>query len=280
MYSCHLYTKIICTILTFQMFISCNTVNSPRPQEVANDTNKAGYGPILLNQNFPVDAENILKNFDTWYSYTHTNIRLSQAFTALDIDSVTINKETFLNQLMTKNVVAFKITLFQGVPVYKLYKLGSTDKDIKATIQQMASNEMKNFKMEGKQLPEFNFTNLNGKNYTSSSTKGKLLVLKCWFINCVACVREFPACNALVDENKSRNDILFISLASDQKKDLEKFLKTTQFKYAVIPGKDNYMIAKLHVNEYPTHLLISRTGKIIKVTNSIEELIPFIKKEQ
>ena len=102
--------------------------------------------------------------------------------------------------------------------------------------------------------------------------------MKCWFIHCVACVREFPECNKLVDENANRKDILFISLASDSKKDLTKFLKTKQFKYAAIPETDNYMTAKLNIDEYPTHLLIDKTGKIIKVVNSIEELEPFLKK--
>ena len=267
--------KIISTLLILQILLSCN--NSQSLKTTSNDRN---YDTVLLNENFTINPKDILKDFNTWYSYAYYNTRLSQDFIALDVDSVKIDKTTFLNQLMTKKAVAFKIRLFQGEPVYKLYKLNSRDESIKSTIQQMASIEMKNFKMEGKQIPEFNFTDLNGKNYTSSSTKGKLLVLKCWFIHCVACVKEFPACNALVDKNKNRNDILFISLARDQKKDLEKFLKITQFKYDVVPEMGNYMTDQLHVNEYPTLLLISKTGKIIKVTNSIEELIPFIKKEE
>lgn len=133
--------------------------------------------------------------------------------------------------------------------------------------------------MEGQQIPEFNFTDLNGNKYNTTTTKGKILLLKCWFINCIACVKEFPECNKLVDDYKDRNDVLFISLASDTRNELKKFLNTKVFKYAVIPQMDNYMTNQLNINMYPTHLLVGRTGKIIKVANSVEELEPFLKKE-
>ena len=130
-----------------------------------------------------------------------------------------------------------------------------------------------------KSIPDFRFTDLNGKVYDKSSTKGKIVVLKCWFIHCVACVKEFPELNKLVDENQSRNDIVFISIAIDNKKDLQKFLNTKEFKYVVIPETENYMTSKLNISEYPTHFLIDKNGKILKVVNRIDELAPFLKKQ-
>jgi hypothetical protein len=41
----------------------------------------------------------------------------------------------------------------------------------------------------------------------------------------------------------------------------------------------NYMRDKLKVNAYPMHLLIDKEGKIVKVSNSIEDLIPSLEKE-
>jgi len=143
----------------------------------------------------------------------------------------------------------------------------------------MASTEIEHFKMEGIDIPEFNFTDLNRKVYNKSSTKGKIVILKCWFIHCVACVKEFPELNKLVDDNRNRNNILFISLALDSKKDLIKFFETKDFKYATVPEMENYLTNKLNVTEYPTHILIDRSGKIIKVVNRIEDLVPFLKNE-
>lgn len=269
--------KLICLISMLEILLSCNNNNNTGTSNIQDGSGNAHEA--LLNEKFNIIPGDFLKDYTTWHNYTYNNIQLSQDFIGLDTDSSKINKTAFLTRLMTGKVVAFKIRILRGEPVYKLYKLTSSNENIKSTIEQLASIEMKNFKMEGQQIPKFNFTNLNGNKYSSTSTKGKILVLKCWFIHCVACVQEFPECNKLVDNYKSRNDVLFISLASDTKNDLKKFLNTKVFKYAVIPHMDNYMTNKLNVNIYPTLLLVDRTGKIIKVTNSVEELEPFLKRE-
>lgn len=259
------------------ILLSCNDTNNTHPSNIQNDSSNGNEA--LMNEKFNIIPDIILKDYTTWYNYTYDNVQLSQDFIGLDTDSTKINKTVFLNKLMTGKVVAFKIKLIQGEPVYKLYKLNSQNENIRSTIEQLASIEMKNYKMEGQQIPDFTFTDLNGNEYNTTSTKGKILLLKCWFIHCTACVLEFPDCNKLVDNYKDKNSVLFISLATDKTNDLKKFLNTKVFKYAVIPQMDSYMTNKLNVNMYPTHLLVDRTGKIIKVTNSVEELDSFIKRE-
>ena len=228
---------------------------------------------------FIIKRQAFVRNFKTWYGYNYSNIKLSQRFVGLDSDSNKIEKRAFLNQLITGGVVPFKIMIYKGLPVYKLYSLHTNDAGIQSTIQQTAQNDLFNYEMEGKELPGYDFIDLNNNRYNNSNTKGKTIVLKCWFIKCVACVREFPELNALVDEYKNRNDILFISLAPDARPDLITFLKEKPFKYAVVAQEKNYIEEKLKLYEFPTHLLIGKNGKIIKVTNSIEELIPFIKEQ-
>lgn len=269
------YIKLIVVFLISQLLLSCNNDHSSPISKVDNDTTAV---PKTFKK-ISIDPDHLLKDFNTWYGYTYYNVLLSHDFIGLDIDSANIDKPTFLHQLIKGNTVAFKIGLLHDQPVYKLYTLNSSDKSIRSTIIQMAAIENKNFEMEGKPIPAFNFTDINGNHYNNAVTKGKILVLKCWFINCVACVKEFPQCNELVKKYKDNKDVLFISLASDSKQDLSRFLKKNPLNYAVIPLSDNYMNDKLRINLYPTHLLIDKTGKIVKVVNSIEELEPFLKKE-
>lgn len=277
----HLMDKHFSIILTVLMcfLLSCNSVETKEVPLVDRNLNsKLDVNASALNKTFTNNWTTITKDFTHWYNYTYYNVRLSQDFIGLDIDSSKIDKITFLNKLNAGNVVAFNIKILNGQPVYRLYKLNSNNESIRATIKQMASTAITHFKMEGRELPKFNFTDLNGRSYNKLSTKGKIMVLKCWFIHCVACVREFPELNKLADEN-NRTDVQFISLASDSKKDLENFLKTKEFKYAVIPEMRNYMEDKLNIMEFPTHILIGTNGKIIKVVNAIDELEPFLNKE-
>ena len=269
------YLLLLIAIIHSQF--SCNSVETKKI--FAKDkTIASGTSDSVSDRTFPIDST-LTKDFMTWYNYTYYNIRLSQDFIGLDIDSTKIDKATFLNKLMIENVVAFKTKILRGQSVYQLFKLTSNDESIKATSKQIASTEIAHFKMEGIEIPEFNFTDLKGKAYSKLSAKGKIVILKCWFIHCVACVKEFPELNKLVDDNHGRNDMLFISLALDSKKDLLKFFETKEFKYATVPEMKNYMTNKLNITEYPTHLLIDRNGKIMKVVNRIDDLVPFLKNE-
>lgn len=265
-------------LITISFLLSCNSVHE-KEKSAKDKVPISQFSNTVSIQTFSTDLDTLTKDFLTWYNYTYNNVLLSEDFIGLDTDSQTIDKKTFLDKLTNENVVPFRTKIVNGQSVYQLFKLNSKDENIKTTIKQMASTEMAHYKMEGSQIPDFRFTDLNGKVYDKSSTKGKIVVLKCWFIHCVACVKEFPELNKLVDENQSRNDIVFISLAIDNKKDLQKFLNTKEFKYAVIPETENYMTAKLNISEYPTHFLIDKNGKILKVVNRIDELTPILKKQ-
>jgi peroxiredoxin len=268
-------------IIIFTAFLSCNNNDNkipPNENKVKTDNTKAN--DKSLNEVFKVDPKALTKDHMTWYTYTYYTIHLSQDFIGLDTDSVPIDKLTFLKKFQLGKQIPIKVRMLEGKPVYKLYNLNTSDESIKSTIEGMAATEIAHFKMEGTEMPDFNFTDINGNRYNKASTKGKLMVVKCWFIHCVACVKEFPDLNRLVDENKDSPDLLFVSLAMDSKQELQKFLKTKEFKYAVVPDAKSYMVDELGIAGFPTHLLINGEGKIIKVVSRIEDLIPFLNRER
>ena len=264
----------------FLLMFSCQTTTRNEPAKQLQTESESTQKPdTLLERNFAVNPEAILKDFMTWYSYTYYNIHLAQDFIGLDADSVTIHKTDFLTQLETGNYVPLKIKEQNNSPVYKLFRLKNPNQEIQSSIKQLAAAEMEHFKMEGSELPDFDFTDLNGKKYNRANTKGKILLLKCWFINCVACVKEFPELNRLVDKYHDKNDLLFVSLATDSKEKLVSFLSKKQFKYAVVPHEEEYKSEKLGIAAYPTHILVDRNGKIVKVTNTAEDIIPFLERQ-
>lgn len=252
---------------------SCNNVYSFKE-------GKATINNTTANINYTVNPEELLKSFMSWYKYTYTNIKLSDDFVGLDTDSIIIKKSDFLHRLATGKFVPIKVMKRDSVSYYKLYKLANPNSDIERTVKEMALTETSYYAMEGKELPAYDFIDLNGKTYNNTNTKGKIVILKCWFIHCTACVKEFPELNKLVERYKNRNDMQFISLAWESKQQLTSFLKTKEFKYAVVPNKDEkYMREQLNVTIYPTHILIDKDGKIVKVVNAISDLVPYIDKQ-
>lgn len=82
----------------------------------------------------------------------------------------------------------------------------------------------------------------------------------------------------LMEQYKDRKDVVFVSLTSDSKKDLNAFLKKTKFSYAFVPDQNRYMSGPLGNNIYPTHLIINKKGMIVKEVTDAEDMIRALNK--
>jgi thiol-disulfide isomerase/thioredoxin len=226
------------------------------------------------------NPEVTLKKFDTWWAYNTYNINLSKNYTPLDENFNIIDRENFLKSLSSGKYVAFKLVTSDSTLKYKLHKLDAqADKNIGADMQQFADTHYQYFKMEGRPIPDFNFTDLNGKVYNPETTKGKIVVLKCWFIGCGTCVKEMPRLNEIVKKYQNREDIVFVSLAYDKEEKLRQFLKKTKFNYPVCYVPEQYINEKLEITGYPTHIIVNKKGVISKVTDKAEEMIGALEDE-
>lgn len=237
----------------------------------------------LSKYNGPVIApESIVKNMMSWLYYQRDYIVWSADYVALDADLKVITKTEFLTLLIKGDYLPLKINTRDSSLCYQLYRLNDTvDREIIASIRDKAKIEYQYFKMEGQQLPKFNFIDLEGNVYNPETTKGKTLVLNSWFIHCTSCVAEMPKLNELVKQFADRKDILFIGLAFDPAKNLKQFLMQTTFKYKVVPDMENYLINDLKINGFPTHLIINSQGVILKVIdNNINEISSFLNKQK
>jgi len=228
-----------------------------------------------IKGNTTTDSRSLQNDFRTWWNYTFQNIHFSEDFVPLDTSENVISKKQFLELLTLGNFIPLKIENSSTASKYKLCSIidASRASDIRKTIIQIGTDALEKYKMEGTVFPEFSFTDIKGNTYTKEDTKGKIIVLKCWFIHCQQCVAEMPVLNDLTKKYRNRKDIIFLSLAYDSKEKLKTFLSQTKFNYAVIPTEQEYMEGKLNVTAYPTHFIINRNGLIAKVTTNAHEII-------
>lgn len=227
-----------------------------------------------------VNPIQIQKTFKDWSNYQKENIMLSRDFVALDLLSKEISKESFLNKLVNGNYIPIRLKSNDSIYYYKLFKIQpKADTSIKATINQEAFDAVKNFEMEGKPFPKFSFNNLDGNLVSNETMKGKIIVIKCWYIHCAACIKEFPEVNQLVEKYKDRKDILFVSLAEDTPEQLKTFLARKPLSYSVIPNMKEYMNEALQLNAFPTHFILNKDGLIVKVLNNYQSLEVALAKE-
>jgi len=237
-------------------------------------TQKSNYGKPV------VSPDAILKNMMTFLTYRDKNVMLSEDFTALNQASEKISKADFLGLLSSGDYLPLRLTSKDSSSFYQLYKLtASANEDIRMTMKSWGNQELALYQLEGSKFPEYNFVDLEGKIYSSETTKGKILVLKCWYIGCTACVNEMPALNELVNQYKGRNDIVFVSLAFDAKDALTAFLKKRTFNYPVVPDQEDYIRDVLKIHMYPTHFIVNKQGLIVKVVNDDKALASALKME-
>jgi peroxiredoxin len=221
----------------------------------------------------------VLKDVISFLNYRQQHLRLADDFKAIDTTSAEVDKATFFQQLSTGNFLPLRLKSKNTTAYYQLYSLASQNKDeVQSILKDWGTHLKLLYEMEGKELPAYQFTDMDGKMFSEENTKGKILVVKCWFIGCKPCVEEMPALNQLVKQYSSRQDIAFIGLALDKKEALKPFLKRFQFDYAVIPEQESYIMEQLQVNQFPTHLLINKQGRIAKVVNNHQELTTALKK--
>lgn len=227
-----------------------------------------------------VDPIQIQKTFNDWSNYQKENIMLSRDYVALDFDSKEISKESFLKELVNGNYIPIQLKSDDSIYYYKLFKIeAKSDTSIKATINQEAFDALKNFEMEGKAFPKFSFKDLDENLVSNESMKGKIIVIKCWYIHCAACIKEFPEVNHLVEKYKDRKDIVFVSLAEDTPEQLKVFLARKPLSYSVIPNMKGYMNETLQLNAFPTHFILNKEGLIVKVLNGYKSLEVALEKE-
>ncbi len=259
-----LYGGLFVAVILF----SCT--QNPKPAAVEKVAVKAQKDSVVLtNPNIGqpiVSSAAALANFSAFWLYYNQHIELFSNFTPLNTKGEVISKKSFLTQMGTGRYFPLALHAADQVPVYRLEKIGpKAHENIGAYMKMFSGHELKYHELKGKPVPAFRFTAVDGKVYTSENTKGKIVLFKCWFIGCVACVAEMPALNQMVEQYKDRKDILFISLASDSKAKLQQFFTKVKFDYTTIPLQNDYMVKKLNVTVYPTHFLINKEGILVQV---------------
>ncbi|MFA6276152.1 MAG: TlpA disulfide reductase family protein [Pedobacter sp.] len=256
--------KLILLVLTVFAFSCTQTPGKSEVKKEAEKIETPKKENSMVGLSIVPEAD-ITVTFGKFWDYYSNKIELYEDFIAFDTKGNIISKLQFLNQL--KSGLYFPLVIYSKDEQlnYKLVKIpAKADPNISAYMKQFAHNELIFFKMQGKPIPQFDFTDINGKRYNSENTKGKIVLFKCWYIGCVACVNEMPALNDIVKKYQDRKDILFISLAMDNKSALQQFFKRVKFDYATVPNQENYMAKQLNVQAYPTHFLINRKGIMVR----------------
>lgn len=258
--------------VTNQLQVKPSKLNTSKTETIITAPFQAGKSIYAANA--------VLKDFRTFWDYYYKNVLFNENFFAYNMAGKKISKTAFLTELKTGKYIPLQVYTVPSGLAYKLHHIpANSDPAIADYMRDFGKKYLIYYQMEGKSAPAFNFTDINGETFTSENTKGKIVLFKCWFTACSACIAEIPELNKLVEKYKNRKDILFISLAINGKKELERFLSKTKFDYATVSGQESYMSKQLNVAAYPTHFLIDKAGKIVFITEEAGQIAKHLEKQ-
>jgi len=109
--------------------------------------------------------------------------------------------------------------------------------------------------------PSVKLTSLDGKRFDLNALAGKIVVLNLWFIECGPCRKEIPRLNELVREFSGR-PVVFLAPTFDSAETLRDFLKTTPFRYQIVPNAEAVISGQFNASSFPTHLVIDQNGLV------------------
>ncbi len=121
--------------------------------------------------------------------------------------------------------------------------------------------------------PDVTFKDLQGKDVTLASLKGKVVLVNFWGTWCEPCRGEIPILISMQQKYGPRGFTLLGAATNDEEKTVDTFIHTTQFNvggqqmlmnYPIVMGSDAITDKFGGLLGMPTSYLITRDGKIFK----------------
>jgi len=114
----------------------------------------------------------------------------------------------------------------------------------------------------GSSAPDFTLKDLDGRNVTFSSFRGKAILLNFWATWCPYCRQERASLNSLYKKYKSRDfQIVAVSVDRSAMK-VKKFLQDNPSEFIILSDPEREAAAPYNVTGLPTSYLIDRGGVV------------------
>lgn len=118
--------------------------------------------------------------------------------------------------------------------------------------------------LEGLDAPHYKEKDLKGREVSTSTMAGKVVVVKFWFMRCGPCLEEMPELAKLAARYKGNPDVKFIAPSTDDLAAMKRFSSKRTFGYTILPDAYDFH-GDFKVAGYPTHLVIQRDGIVREV---------------
>jgi len=122
-----------------------------------------------------------------------------------------------------------------------------------------------NFKTAvGQQVPDFQFTTIDGETMSVSDLKGKVILINLFGTRCPPCIKEMPHINKEIFKRHKRKNFVVLSIgATDTTEQLMAFKEKHGYDFTFVADPWQEIFELFSDCIIPRNLVIDKTGKIL-----------------
>lgn len=118
----------------------------------------------------------------------------------------------------------------------------------------------------GNRAPDFTLKDVDGKDVTLSSFRGKVVVINFWYTTCAPCAKELQYLqNVFSSDSSAQNSVLLAVHHKGRAEDVQQWLASRQYSLPVAMDAEGKVAEKYCVRTYPTTYFVGADGIIKKV---------------
>lgn len=117
---------------------------------------------------------------------------------------------------------------------------------------------------EGKALPDFTLSDMQGKSHTLSDYKGKVVMLNFWATYCGPCIKEMPSMQRLKEKMAGKPFVILAVNMAEEPADVEAFLSKHKIKidFPLLLDPEGEVVEQWMISAVPTTFILDPAGKI------------------
>lgn len=189
-----------------------------------------------------------LANLSTEGDFGHENLQEVGTTLALAVQSAP--KETDHRMVEEVCTELAQLAKYEGLKIdLKLPAFTQAKADLEATDEARAK-------------VDFTLKDLDGRSWTLSELKGKVVVVNFWATWCPPCRKEMPDLEALYAEFKSEG-LVILAVSDEPRATVEKFVAANMYSFPVLLDSDRKVGGAFKVSSIPKSFVYDRQGKLV-----------------
>ena len=123
----------------------------------------------------------------------------------------------------------------------------------------------------GDKAPQINVTNWIQNQPGNTLLKDKFIIIDFWATWCAPCLASMTHMNTLIEENKTKNNLIFLAMSDEKKEKISPILLRVSFKASVVTDTTQQTQNDFEINSIPACLIIDDKG-FVRWTGNPEQL--------